>query len=222
MPATIGAGSSAARSRSARHGDEPGERDRDEHELEVRDRARALDPRVVDHRVAGDQRGDAEPESEPARVRGRAAADEQDAGRNDRDAHRLGRARDVAERERGEQHEHRRSAARDRVDERQVGARVRRREREEVDELERRRGGDVGQGGGVDVPGQRGEGRRDDDRGGDGDGGCRAGVARAGDDEVPGGVQEGGAERQSERCRAQTKSDAYRSTGTPFGSFSCA
>ena len=62
----------------------------DEHQLEVRDRARMLDSRVVDHGVAGDQGGDADAEGEPAGVGRRASADEEDARGDDRDAGRLG------------------------------------------------------------------------------------------------------------------------------------
>jgi hypothetical protein len=76
-----------------------------------------LDPRVVDHRVAGDQGGDADAEGEPVDVGRRPPAHEEDAGGDDRDSSRLGRTRVVAERERAKQDEHRRAAARDRVHE---------------------------------------------------------------------------------------------------------
>ena len=115
------------------------------------------DALVVDERVAGDAGRDRERDRQPAA--GRAAAHpahQQHAGGDREHAGRLaGRQRRAEHGDRHDEHEHRRRAAGDRIDEAQVGALVGRREQREVDELERRRGGDVRPRGGVDVPGER-------------------------------------------------------------------
>ena len=94
----------------------------------------------VDERVRGDKAGDEHGQQEPARLRPAACLPhEHDPAADECDAYHLARRRpETEERDRGSQHEHRRQAARDRVDEREIGPLVRLHEHDDVADLERR------------------------------------------------------------------------------------
>ena len=103
-------------------------------------------------------------------------------------------------RDRGaDQNEHRRDAARDRVDEADVRAPIRGREQQEVRELEHDGRDDPRDGGRLHIPGKDGDGREQDDPQDDGDSRCCAYVLRSGNEDVPAGVECRCAEREQER-----------------------
>ena len=181
-----------------------------------------LDALVVDERVARDRRGDREREDDPAGVRTPLQpTDEEDAGPDEDDPDGLSCAERGPRRGGADEHEHRRRPARDRVHEAHVRSPVRGREENEVRELERRRGGDPGDGCRLDPPRQRCHGREEDDRERQRDGRGRADVAGTGEEHVPSRVQCRGAERQQEGARRHRYASSTIVTGPSFTSATC-
>ena len=155
---------------------------------------------VVGERVAGDRGADRDREADVAPRRGRRAAAEHDDARRDEEyARDLDRARVApAEERRGGQNEHGRSPAGDRVDDAEVRAGVGGGEQGEVADLERDRDREEGEGLGVEVPGERGERQADDRDQRERRGRRGAGVARACQQDVPAGMQRRGGQREEE------------------------
>ena len=163
------------------------------------------DPVAVDHRVPRDRRRDHDPEDEPAEIASR-AADKQDADRHHQHSEdaecRWPRA---ARGDHDQQREHRRQPARDGIDQAQLIAPIRGREQRNVRELERGRPDDERDGVRVDAPGecrrqhQPRDERKQRDRGG------RLGITLAGEEQIPEGVQPGGAERQRQRVERHAR-----------------
>jgi hypothetical protein len=117
--------------------DERRERDRQKDELEVRDGRRVLDALVVCERVTRDGPGDDESEQHAAGVhRSAHAPNEKHTDANRENADRLPGPEYRARGDGTDQHEHGRDAARDRIDQADVGGTIGRGEKEEVDELE--------------------------------------------------------------------------------------
>jgi hypothetical protein len=98
-----------------------------------------VDAARVDQRVRGDAGGDGGAECEGPAVAAPSAAHREDPERDEHDPGGREGGRPVADREAAEQHEHGRSASRDRVDDAHVRALVRPREQQEVRGLERAR-----------------------------------------------------------------------------------
>ena len=97
------------------HAGRPGGERRDggrgqQDELEVRDRGGVLDALVVHERVAGDGRGDGERECQRPTVAAQPASHRDHPDRDERHACELERGRAHADRDRSQQHEHRRAA----------------------------------------------------------------------------------------------------------------
>ena len=92
--------------------------------------------------------------------------------------------------------EHGRNPAGERVDEGDLARPVRVRERDDVDDLEQRRGQCVGPDGPLGVPPDHRDGRGKRQREHERRGGGRLHVARAGEKEVPRRVQDRGAQRE--------------------------
>ena len=148
--------------------------------------------------------------------------DEEHAGADERDT------RDLAGGRTGDpdhEDDHRRQAARDRVDDAQLRALVRVGEQCEVRQLERRRAERPRPHLPLHVPGRRCDRREEHDRDGEHDRGRGLDVARAGEQQVPARVQDGRGEREQERGRAHsrtmvtgpsfTSSTAIRAPKTP-------
>ena len=162
-----------------------------------------LDAAAVDERVRGDAARDRDRQADADAVTAQAkAANEEHAKSDEQHTGDLsGRAR-LREEDRADgEDEHRREAARDRIDEAEVGAAVCGGEEGQVRELERRRPGDVRERSRVHVPDGRRDRRVQHDREREDDGGRRLDVARAREDEVPERVQDRRSERQGERRR---------------------
>ncbi len=167
------------------------------------DRSRVLDALGVGERVARDARGDRQREHDAARV-GVAAepAHEHDASADEEDAECLRGAERFSGEERAGEDEDRRDAARDRVDEAQVGPAIRAYEQAEVDELEHGRDRDPGQRRGLDPPRRQRDWRREHDRERKSDARRGADVAGAREQGVPAGMEHRGAQCERERgCR---------------------
>ncbi len=161
------------------------------------------DPLLVDQRVAGDAAGDRDAEQEPDAVRVREAADEQDPEDDESDAGRLPRAGRVPEHGDGdEEHEDRRSAARDRVDDGERRPAVRRGEEREVRELEQPAADEPRPRRRLDVPLDDGDGREHELRREQRDDCGRLDVRRTGEQQVPQRVEHRRREREREcSCR---------------------
>jgi hypothetical protein len=140
-----------------------------------------LDAGVVDERIAGDRAGDRQAERDASRVGLLAAPADQDDPETDyADACGLRRRARCAERaDPDDEDDDRRDAACDRIDERELGAPVRRREQRDVHELERGASDYIRPHGRIDVPRQERRRRKGDHPDDDCDRGRRLGVPRA-------------------------------------------
>ena len=169
-------------------------------ERAVRDRVGELDAFLVDDHVAGNRQRHAQRERDVAPVGAATdATDDEDTDCHECDAGDLrDRGRRARERHGQRQDEDRRRAARDGVDEAQVGALIGSDEQREVDELQGRRERDVRPCLWLDVP-ARDRNRRKHERAKDDHDRrrCRA-VARRNDDQVPQRVDERGDQNDRE------------------------
>ena len=193
-----------------------------DHELEVGERARVLDPAVVEQRVARDADGDERAEKDASALGLAKPSHEEHACPDEHDAGDLARGRG---RDPNGEHEHRRQPSGDRIHDAQLRALVRVREQCEVRELERGRAERPRPHLPLHVPRHRGNGREQHDREAEHDGGRSLYVACAREQQVPPCVQERGGKRQHERRRAHsrtivtgpsfTSSTAIRAPKTP-------
>ena len=169
-----------------------------------------LDPLGVDEGVHRDQRGDREPQGETRRIPRARAADEEDAGGHEQDARALGRRRDRPQEQRADEHEHRRPAAGHRVDDAHLGACVRGREREEVDELQQTRCDEERNRLPLDVVHDERDRRREDDARADRHDGRGEDVARAGEQHVPARVETAAARASASAVAGTTRARSSR------------
>jgi len=150
---------------------------------------------LVDDRVGGDRAGDRHRKERATPLPH--AAHEQDPRRDDQHSCRLPRRRRGArEHDRAGQHEHRREPARERIDDRQLGARIRERQQREIPELERRRRGEIRPDTGVETPADRRHGRPHDGADEQDDRRERLRVASPGEQQVPDRMDHGRRERE--------------------------
>ena len=124
---------------------------------------------------------------------------EEDADAHEAHARRLSRRGADPERDHSdEEHQHRGGAARDRIDERQLGASVGSGEEDDIAELEEPRHNQIRNRLRVQPPGQGSYGRVRDQRYEEGDCGRRLRILRARHEQVPEGVQEGRGQSEGE------------------------
>jgi hypothetical protein len=177
------------------------ERDAERYHLEVSERSTVTNAVAVDNRVAGDTPRDRDAEQDPASVAPLGdPADEEHPTGDDSDTDSLPEGEVGRQRQhRDDQDDHGREAARDRIDEAQLGTGVGAGQQHEVDKLERHGPGQERSRRPLEIPAHGCGGGKHDRRGRKHDGAGDDRIGRAGEQDVPESVKQGCAQGEEER-----------------------